>query len=300
MESLARLSGFNGMPADDSGLWALARAAVPAGDPSRFVIIGSSRAHLGTNLEVFGSIFGGEPPIQLAIEGGSPLPVLRHLADQDSFRGIVLCDLVPAMVFNRTDNRDDRSEDWIASYELRPWNALFERRLKKEFELQFACVCERFRPGRSLRSWWESGKISPPLMCYKSDRSIAADLRAIDFSNMRLWEDTSVLNPMSADEIGDQVRMISRWVDRIQGRGGRVVMIRFPVQGRVRAAEDEHFPRHQYWDSLASNTRALMIPFEDYPALSGFPSPDGSHLDYRDAQVFSRVLAEIVKEKLKA
>ncbi len=73
-----------------------------------------------------------------------------------------------------------------------------------------------------------------------------------------------------------------------------MIFIRFPSTGMVRQLENQTWPREKYWDNLVANTRAGAIHFEDYPSLSEFDCPDGSHLDMRDAKIFTRSLAEIL------
>lgn len=298
MEMLARAAGFFGMPSDDPGLWGLARASVREYDRRQVVFVGASRTHLGINLAEFASAFGGPPPIQLAIDGSSPLPVLHHLADQEGFQGIVVYDLMPNVEFSRKRLLDDRPKAWIAAYDGRSWNALFERRLKMEFELLFACVCERFRLKITFDALWNTGRFPHPMMVYGADRSILADLWAVDFSDTGKWEVKTSPEPMNPGQTAEMLSCINRLVDRIRFRGGQVVFVRFPAGGAFRTAEERYFPRRVYWKALVESTKAITIHYEDYPKLRNLPSPDGSHLDYRDAEVFTRALAGIIKEKL--
>jgi hypothetical protein len=88
------------------------------------------------------------------------------------------------------------------------------------------------------------------------------------------------------------VSRVERIVRDIQSRGGKVVFVRFPTSGERRTIEETAYPKTQYWDKVARLTSATTVHFEDVPALSGFQCPDMSHLDCRDAPLFTRRLLD--------
>ena len=87
-------------------------------------------------------------------------------------------------------------------------------------------------------------------------------------------------------------------VRRIEDRGGRVVFVKLPVSGELVRFEQKRFPRQRYWDVLAASTSAVTIHCADHPELAGFECPDGSHLDYRDARVFTRAFGNMLSRRL--
>ena len=76
---------------------------------------------------------------------------------------------------------------------------------------------------------------------------------------------------------------------RIEQRGGKIIFVRFPTSGKIRACDEENFPRLRFWNQLTADLHA--IHFEDVPTLRTFTCPDGSHLDERDKPAFTRALA---------
>src|ERR1700741_1584175 len=66
------------------GLWAMQRRRIDAGGGSAPVLLGASRVFFDIQLPVWERL-AGRPPIQLAIEGTSPLPFLEDLADDPLF-----------------------------------------------------------------------------------------------------------------------------------------------------------------------------------------------------------------------
>ena len=72
-------------------------------------------------------------------------------------------------------------------------------------------------------------------------------------------------------------------------------------EGRRKVLVDERrFPRRVFWEMFVKDAMVNAIHFEDEPTLNDFICPDGSHLDYRDRDRFSRALGEIVKRAISA
>src|SRR6185312_12996442 len=62
------------------------------------VLIGSSRMWQDVDLTAWQQVTGNRP-IQLAVAGKNPRPVLRELADDPAFHGLVLCEVTPYLFF---------------------------------------------------------------------------------------------------------------------------------------------------------------------------------------------------------
>ena len=88
-------------------------------------------------------------------------------------------------------------------------------------------------------------------------------------------------------------------VQKIRGRGGKVVFVRLPVSGGLKILEDQTTPRNQIWDPLLQGTGAPGIYFEDYPELASFSCPEWSHLSAGDSVEFSKRLAPHLRAALK-
>ena len=79
-------------------------------------------------------------------------------------------------------------------------------------------------------------------------------------------------------------------VQKLRARGGKIVFVRLPYTGGLKALEDRDTPRAQTWDPLLKGTAAPGIYYEDYPELSGFNCPEWSHLSAGDSVEFSKRL----------
>ena len=63
---------------------------------------------------------------------------------------------------------------------------------------------------------------------------------------------------------------------------------------KTRGKQDrkEHFPKAQFWDRFAADTRAVPVHFLDVPTLAHFECPDLTHIDERDAPRFTEALLD--------
>jgi len=87
-------------------------------------------------------------------------------------------------------------------------------------------------------------------------------------------------------------------VEKLRARGGKVVFVRLPVSGGLKALEDRTTPRNQTWDPLLQAAGAPGIYFEDFPELAGFNCPEWSHLSAGDSVEFSKRLVPHLRAAL--
>ena len=100
------------------------------------------------------------------------------------------------------------------------------------------------------------------------------------------------------DAMEDRFRGIAAAVDNLRGRGGKIVFVRLPVVGELKALEDRITPRSQIWDPLLQRTAVPGIYFEDHPELAGFNCPEWSHLSAGDSVEFSKRLIPHLRKAL--
>jgi hypothetical protein len=87
-------------------------------------------------------------------------------------------------------------------------------------------------------------------------------------------------------------------VQKLRARGGKIVFVRLPHTGGLKALEDRDTPRAQTWDPLLKGTTAPGIYYEDYPELSGLNCPEWSHLSAGDSVEFSKRLVPHLRKAL--
>lgn len=84
---------------NSEGLWAAQRRRIDHGEGDRTVIIGSSRVLFDLQLPVWEKLTGRRP-IQLALEGTSPMEALEGLADDAEFTGRLVVGVTPGLFFS--------------------------------------------------------------------------------------------------------------------------------------------------------------------------------------------------------
>jgi hypothetical protein len=56
------------------------------------------------------------------------------------------------------------------------------------------------------------------------------------------------------------------------------------------------FPHERFWGYMQDKLNAEFIHYEDYPALQGYLSVDGSHIASENSAAFTKVLANVIKQ----
>jgi len=102
------------------------------------------------------------------------------------------------------------------------------------------------------------------------------------------------------DAHGDLFRFrdITAAADKLRARGGKIVFLRLPHSGGLKALEDRTTPRTGIWDRVIKDTAAPGIYYEDFPELSGFNCPEWSHLSAGDSVEFSKRLVPHLRNAL--
>lgn len=300
-EAFWRSKAFNPSLIDDMDLWAMQRSKVPAGADS-VVIIGSSRNQADIATDVVRRELPGRTVVQLAVTGGRPLAVLRDLAEDESFQGTVLCDLLPTCLLAE-------SVEGQAGY-VRNWERSFnharqiERALKTAVQTRVVIDSTQLKPALVVGAILGRKLPAKEFFHLQPDRSRRMDFREVDTRRTRLAVSEVARRTFEAanwpDAAGwiEDIHRIEGWIDRIQQRGGKVVLLRHVSSDESRQLEDQYWPRDRYWDVLASKTKATaIIHFEDVPGMAAYKCPDGSHLDYPSAVPYTEALMAELKRK---
>jgi hypothetical protein len=296
-----RLQGFSPTVTDDWRYWAALRRKASDGGAETVALVGASRIQLGFHPDVFATETGLNP-IMLAIDGSSPLPVLADLARDPDFNGIVICSLTP-MFLAEPSEKFGRAEEWVRLYRKQKLSSRVEARLNLLVSAHVVFRDAALAPWRVIETVLNGGWPEPPYAGMRPDRYRPADFTMVDVERYRQGrierrrELVAGATPLAPGAFRDKIDRIGAMAGNIQRRGGRVIFVRFPTTGTIRRLESETWPRSRYWNVFAERIGAPAIHFEDYPALSGYDCPDGSHLDVRDARKFTRALVRILREK---
>jgi hypothetical protein len=293
---------------DTPSFWATQRRRA-TGD--RTVLIGSSRMYFDINLRAWAEETDGRRPIQLSLVGTSPRGILTELASDSTMRGLVVVGVTPGIFFRtrrgyladfpERATRESPSE-WLGQRLFMTMERVFafpdwDTRLGTILERQPLPLREGMILDRAVR------KVSRT----RADRQTWMAPRILEDSAYRqlvrdIWMDgdNSPERPPSppADSVTAMIAELGRDIGRIRARGGDVAFVRFPSSGPVLQSEHRDFPRERYWARLAREVDAVAIYYEDHPTLSGYETPEWSHLSREDAVRFTRALVPILMDSL--
>ena len=291
--------------------WAMQRRRISEGEGDKTVLIGSSRVLFDVQLPVWEKMFG-ERPIQLGLEGTSPLAALEDLADDPSFTGRLIVGISPPLFFSGFDRRLQAIKSWRRETLAQRAGQWLSMQLIEPF---FAFYDDDYALMTVLRrqEWWpERAGVRP----FKDVRRLSVQERD---RNTRLWDKLEKdpeyqalaksiwrqlfapppgMTPEKGRQIAEeQLNRAAAAVAKLKARGVPVVFLRAPSGGEFLEAENKGFPRERTWNVLLERTGAPGIHFEDYPELQGLTLPEWSHLNAADAERFTERLAAILQRE---
>jgi hypothetical protein len=299
-EAFWRARGFTPGVEDDWNIWSRQRRMV-AGNPQVTALIGASRIQLGLDPAEW-SRQTDTPAVMLAIDGNSPLPVLRDLAADPDFSGLVLCSYMP-LFFAESGESDDRTVKWLRKFRQQKWSSRLETAMSIKIQEHAAFRYAGLTPARLWQHLLDGTAPQPDYAPMGANRYRAADYTITDIAALRAARErretlrSRNARPLSAQAYARRVAQIAESVAHIRSRGGQVVFVRFPCTGIIRELEEKAWPEERYWKVLLAGTRAPGVHFEEEPTLSGFVCPDGSHLDAGGARRFTTALVEILRRR---
>ncbi len=319
-ELKVRSWGYGPCLNDTEDLWADRRNAVR---PDSLVIIGDSRPHFDLDLDELQKGLG-QRPIQLALDGSCVYPILANLANDESFHGTVICSVVPGMflapggpLVENSQHALDRYHHWTwaqrSSHQLA---MLLEERIAflKEGELNLNALLKKIpippRPGTG-------GPALPPYFA-SLDRERRARMveqcanpgplqDRVKYGWIPLFTppppppyitDKAAFGKKMGMAVEQRFHDAATAVGKIRARGGKVVLVRFPMSGQLKELEAKATPRAGPWTRLVHDTGAPGIYFEDYPELSSFECPEWSHLSAPDSIEFTKRLVPHLQKAL--
>lgn len=302
VESAWRARGFAPAVTDSARLWSAHRWRAEGLEQPGSVVVGASRAQYAMDLPAFADETGWPAPIQLAIQGRSPLPVLRDLAADPSFRGLVIVEVTERILFQRSRQREIKAKKRVEQSRELAVNktAGLESALDEWVVGTFAFRNPELAVDRLLFLSQGGYAILPRERWVEVDRSAKMDFARVGAAGQeQKWLSRLEKEPATPARVRDGIiAEMKTAANEIRARGGEVVFVRFPSGGRLSALENQKFPREAYWDVLVERVGGPAVHFADYEELRSVPTPDGSHLDLRDTEAFTRALARVLAEQL--
>ena len=300
-EWLLRDRGYLLTVQDDADLWSMQLDRV-RNDPRAIALLGASRIEFGIDPAVLSTELGGRPVAMLAVNGAYPLAALRALADDPSFTGLAIVGIDSRGLQRR---HWDMQQGYFDHYHRR-WTTA--RRIHRELLTLLQEHLIFVRSAFSLTNIvqrWIAGE-GPPMndhVVVRADRAGFIDYHRPDLPGIRASR-VAALARYYRDEPPDDpatwlanLATVSTWIEKIQRRGGWVVLLREPAAGESLALDEANFPRDRYWDVYARRSPATMIDFRDVPEMTDFVLPDTSHIDQADVPRLTTALADVLKKR---
>jgi hypothetical protein len=323
-EIYCRSQGYAPTLNDTSDLWAARRTELKNSGSDRTAIIGSSRILFDFDLGVYADYFQTETPIQLAMPGTTPLVILEHLAEDETFRGTLLCGITPGLFFVPEGMPVENAEAALSRYKNWSPSQRSDHVLGVRLQNLIAFIQQEDLTLNALLASLripnrKGAQIPPEIPGYFA--------RMEESRQAWMWEKCTFGSPL-AKRIQDiwiplftppppppmftpeewkemYMQSVQSYLDRagasvakIRERGGKVVFIRSPSTDTLREMEQKYSPRQGFWDRILAATGTPGIHFEDYEELSGFDCPEWSHLTAEDATRFTKNLMPILAAKL--
>ena len=312
-ELYCRSIGYGSTLNDNEDLWTSARRHVK---PESIVIIGDSRGWFDLDLDELQKGLG-KRPVQLAMGGGCAYPVLADLANDENFHGTIICSLVPRLFvappgtppMERAEKAVRRSHTQTPAQRVSQYLAIpLEEHVAflKQEELTLDDLLKRLPiPNRPY------ALVSPRLPPYfgtldreRRSRMIEECARPgkLQSTIQQIWlplftpppPPTYIPKEEFAKKMGQAIEQrfhdVAAAVQKLRSRDGKIVFVRLPHSGGLKALEDRETPRAAVWDRVIKDTAAPGIYYEDFPELAGFNCPEWSHLSAGDSVEFSKRL----------
>jgi hypothetical protein len=294
--------------ANSSGLWAIQRRRIDAGEGDATVLVGASRLFFDIQLPVWERL-AGRRPIQLSLEGTSPLATVENLAADPKFTGRLIIGVAPDLFFSgfqyragvlryyRKESPSQRIGQWLSMNFIEPYLAFDD----PDYALQTVLARQPW-PERPGKEWHINVR---KLAESEADRNthlwskVATDPQYRDLARL-IWHQDFQPSPddptpaEAAKTEKEQIERMAKAVATLRARGVKVLFVRMPSTGEFLAFENREFPRARTWDKLLAATGAAGIHFEDYPQLQGYYLPEWSHMTQAEGERFTAALYGII------
>lgn len=307
-----RSQGFPATFNDDEALWAKKRAAVYKPANSATVFIGSSRIKYDLDIPTWREITG-EDAIQLAMPGTNQRPILTDLANDSSFNGKLVIDIMENLFFSPAGYQVSAKKGLSYYHDITPaqkmsaaLNYAVENNIVFLEENKFGLnALLNDLDIRDRKGVFRLPVFPKHFAMTTSDRQSYMSSKMLQDSCLlnwqtSVWQQLGLLNEargVGGDTLEDILADVRKSINKIRARGGQVIFVRTPESGPLKKAARMSYPRNLYWNRLLLHTHCEGIHYEDYPETSNYTCPEWSHLSSADAIDYTKQLAWILQEE---
>lgn len=300
---------------NSDGLWAEQRRRIDHGEGDGWVFTGSSRVLFDLQLDAWQRL-DGRRPIQLALEGTSPVAVLEGLADDPKFTGKLIVGVAPGLFFSGYEYRrpaidrfgKETPAQWMGqrlSLLIEPWLAFYDpdfalpallrrqplrNRGGVEFKMEVRKLSNMGRD-RNNRMWTR-------LETDAVYRDLARRIWAQGWRPLAQEPEAKRQHVLEARDT--QLQRAIAATAKLRARGVAVIFVQLPYAGHYAISEPDFAPRALTWDPLIQRSGAIGLHFADHPSMQGYYLPEWSHMTASEADRFTPQLYQLIQRALAA
>ncbi len=318
-----RSLGWSPSVVDSRDLWVEQRKRASKLGGKALILVGASRMQLDIDMATLRDNTNLEP-IQLAIDGTSYIPVLEELAEDPTITGTIF---VSVNAYNmRKGIPKDTSVQWVKYYKaiqskgIEPYRWI-NNKVVAFFNNMLVTRLEGAKPYTIISKLGFQQPTMGNYLITHPNRSRDADYNKVTMPNfyaarLQRHYGSNLVNgsvtfekffaiyekaiadtkPASKETFTKNLEYLLFLVKKIEAKGGKVVLIRFPTGKLVWKVDNKRYPKEMFWKDVEQQ-HPMSVHFSELSGASSFNTPDGSHLDYRDKGKFTNSLINIVKEK---
>ncbi len=306
LEVFWRTRGHSPNVVDDQRLWATERNRIGVTN-REIALLGSSRMETDISVPTLRRLVPDYRVVSLFVDGTCANATLRDLGADMNFKGVVVAEITSECILFG-DEGELSQHSYVRYYHKTYTMDIGLNRSIATFLQEHLTVIDPYlNPIKVMAEFIAEKKIRKPnYVSTFRDRSRSADYSKLNLEKhkakrleMVREHYQSLAQEISVSALENRFRDLNEAIVRIERRGGRVVLVRFPVSGEHWLIDEAFFPKSRYWDALGTLTNASLIHFKDSPELRIFQCPDTSHLDVKDTEAFTvALIREIQKKKL--
>ncbi|MFT5253661.1 MAG: hypothetical protein ACI87N_002703 [Flavobacteriales bacterium] len=314
-ESYWRSQDYTPTINDNKALWSVQRDRVTSLTSDNVIFVGSSRTLFDIQLDNWQNQTG-KRPIQLANVGSSPLPIFHDIVENTNYGGTVIVGVTPGLFFSTTF---PEAQPWswpqsrVDYYKNRTYAQRINHQLSLPLQQSLVLMSggeEELDDNIDLKALLKRIKFGnripegmPPFYEFGKLTSLDRNLQMIEktvtdtaFTNtiISVWKFFGKVSPPPDKE--STMAFFLKDAEKFKAKGGRLILIRCPSSGGVRAGENHSLPRKDFWDNLVQQANVKAYHFEDYEQFKNLKCPEWSHLTAKDARFFTTELAKIMIE----
>lgn len=300
LELLGRGLGFQPSVQDSLDLWSYHRARVYQGGARHLVLVGASSMAMDLDTAELRRRLPGWPVTQLAVAARAPAATLLDLCSDPEFRGHLLVSLRPEYLAPRywgqqtgyvRHYHDQWNWWWGPTVRLR--SLMQERLLFMDANLNLVFFYD------SLTRWLKTGRPPPPFwVTTEADRSQWARFTPWVIERRKAaWRASQDPGQGSLAQDRDfyqawlkNLDRVAKGLENLRSRGGRAAVVFLPLDLEHLLNAHRLYPRERFWDLMAERLGPPAVYCPGEPRYARFIPPDGTHLDWAQAPVFTREL----------